>query len=527
MKKTAIALLLFALPLTLAAQALKVTGIDVSENAPKSVEFPNDLNGNPCALVKVTLAADGVGFEGNVIGTPSKTDDGYEVFLTRGSKFLNVKYPGQAPMLIRFDEYTKVPVTSRSLVTISMTEPDGDIVAQLNSELDADVSPEAEQLVRDAYAMYSRGNYIDSYPMFMQAYELGHPKAAYYIGSIYSDPYSTMRKNKLARKISGVAIPELPVEASAQMAFKYYLESAEKGFVTAQFAVGECYEKGAGVKKDKEKAREWYQKAADQGHLQAFDKVGGKVKKHRTFGITTSFGNSGNVFLASKVTSSVSDLSAVINGRDDANGQQCALIKVIMPFDGVTFGGDLVGDPLFKTNEYWVYVPQGTKSITVSYPDYETLKVDFKSLGCEIIGKNTYNLYVSFPIDLLSDDDSLTGDDCYNIALAYVERRDNQYARWLAKAADKRHPESMAELGVCHLYGQGVKKDKDRGLRMLEEASKLGVGAASYHLGTYYEMQAFDRDAAQRWYDLAAEQGYELAVGKKAKSHKKNILLPF
>lgn len=43
------------------------------------------------------------------------------------------------------------------------------------------------------------------------------------------------------------------------------LKAAEQGFARAQYNLGEMYALGDGVEQSNEKAREWLQKAADQG----------------------------------------------------------------------------------------------------------------------------------------------------------------------------------------------------------------------------------------------------------------------
>jgi hypothetical protein len=62
---------------------------------------------------------------------------------------------------------------------------------------------------------------------------------------------------------------------SASVANKYalavqlYQMAAEMGNADAHYYLGGCYELGNGVPKDKEKARSWYQKAADMGYSDA------------------------------------------------------------------------------------------------------------------------------------------------------------------------------------------------------------------------------------------------------------------
>lgn len=45
--------------------------------------------------------------------------------------------------------------------------------------------------------------------------------------------------------------------------------AAEQGYARAQYKLGLCYEKGEGVKKNRQKAKEWYFKAAAQGMKEA------------------------------------------------------------------------------------------------------------------------------------------------------------------------------------------------------------------------------------------------------------------
>ncbi|WP_456086387.1 tetratricopeptide repeat protein [Parabacteroides sp.] len=48
-------------------------------------------------------------------------------------------------------------------------------------------------------------------------------------------------------------------------AIHYFAEAVEGGFAKSQCLLAEMYEKGNGVSKDIEKAKYWYQKAAEQG----------------------------------------------------------------------------------------------------------------------------------------------------------------------------------------------------------------------------------------------------------------------
>lgn len=59
------------------------------------------------------------------------------------------------------------------------------------------------------------------------------------------------------------------------LVFPIYLmeQSAEAGFMLAQFVIGNCYEEGYGVGRDTSKAVYWWQKAAEQGLVDAKEKL--------------------------------------------------------------------------------------------------------------------------------------------------------------------------------------------------------------------------------------------------------------
>ena len=84
--------------------------------------------------------------------------------------------------------------------------------------------------------------------------------------------------------------------------------------------------------------------------------------------------------------------------RTDANGDLCALVKVSLPQPGVQFEGNTVGDALFKTNEYWVYMTHGTKMLNVKAPGYHSLMVDFRDHGINALeSKSIYYVVLDAP----------------------------------------------------------------------------------------------------------------------------------
>ncbi|MBC8315696.1 MAG: PEGA domain-containing protein [Bacteroidetes bacterium] len=60
----------------------------------------------------------------------------------------------------------------------------------------------------------------------------------------------------------------------------------------------------------------------------------------------------------------------------DQNGEKCALIKVVSTMQGLLFEGGMLGimKREWKNGEYWVYVPHGTKRITIKHDQLGVLR---------------------------------------------------------------------------------------------------------------------------------------------------------
>ena len=87
------------------------------------------------------------------------------------------------------------------------------------------------------------------------------------------------------------------------------------------------------------------------------------------------------------------DISTTSQLRTDANGELCALIKVSLPVKDCKFTGNIVGEPIFNTDEYWVYMTSSSKLLEIRCPGYETLVAELGKVGVE--SATTYRLNLS------------------------------------------------------------------------------------------------------------------------------------
>ena len=95
------------------------------------------------------------------------------------------------------------------------------------------------------------------------------------------------------------------------------------------------------------------------------------------------------------------DVSAFINHVRDLNDEACALIKVEAPSDfafstplGIVKRKDEVG-------EIWLYVPRGTKMLTLKHPQWGVIR-DYK-LGKPLESRMTYELKLNQPKPIIAE----------------------------------------------------------------------------------------------------------------------------
>ena len=89
----------------------------------------------------------------------------------------------------------------------------------------------------------------------------------------------------------------------------------------------------------------------------------------------------------------LSDLSASTHQREDSLGIPCGLVKVQLTNPNTTFEGNVVGLVENQMNEYWVYLPKGTKKLNILRNHFLPYEVNFNDFGIEgIESKVTYHL---------------------------------------------------------------------------------------------------------------------------------------
>ena len=152
---------------------------------------------------------------------------------------------------------------------------------------------------------------------------------------------------------------------------------------------------------------------------------------------------------------SSSDISARTNQREDPNGEACALVKVQLPQRNALFEGDIIGEIAFKTNEYWVYMPQKSFQLVIKVQDCTPLKVDFNNYDIPSLeSKGTYELCI------IKKEPS--SPQLYNEGMTALAQNDIVTAfDKLEKASDAGYAPATYELGVASLVTYDRNYDDD------------------------------------------------------------------
>lgn len=92
------------------------------------------------------------------------------------------------------------------------------------------------------------------------------------------------------------------------------------------------------------------------------------------------------------------DATARTQKKLDNNDNPCALVKVQLAKSGAEFDGQVVDVPSYSKSEYYVYMAQGSKKMTVRTNGFLPLDVVFSNYGIKKLeALTTYKLVIEIP----------------------------------------------------------------------------------------------------------------------------------
>ena len=173
MKKLFLILLsVFALLNTTVAQKLSVESfVLVPTDITAQTEGRKDLNGDACALVKISFVGDVADVEGNVIKPLVKRNNETWAFMTQESRQMKVVTKDYLPLMVTFGDYGIEKLQSNRTYVLTLTKPSGASETQQMQTLTIKYSPiTASVLVDNKFIKGSNGVAKTSLPIGQHSY---------------------------------------------------------------------------------------------------------------------------------------------------------------------------------------------------------------------------------------------------------------------------------------------------------------------------------------------------------------------
>lgn len=247
-----------------------------------------DNNGTACAVLKIFVPDKITKVEGNIIG-PIESDGIQKlVYVTAGSKQINLLFENHYPLRIVFDDYNIPTVSERMVYVIKLVEEGLQQASTYNTTV-TKPTRSADEILQDAKKAFNDKYYNRAMTLYKSIPE--NAEAQHEIGYMYDHGIGvTMNKNEALKWYQKSAEQGHP-EGQADMGRYYYMGlggleknfensvywfrlSAEQECTEGQLLLASAYENGEGVTKSDADALFWYKKAADHGDSQGYYNVG-------------------------------------------------------------------------------------------------------------------------------------------------------------------------------------------------------------------------------------------------------------
>ena len=277
MNKLKLIILFLFMSLAASAQRLAVESLKLRPNDLSARNVKNqrhDLNGKPCALLKVMVMDDITKCSSGNIGDIVTEGPVKLIFITSATPSIELSFKYHYPLTINFADYGYKHLEGNSTYELNLVDAlqmmvgNGNKVegsasqgnnVQPNTNNTTNVGGEpavndVAEMVKIADEAYKTKDYSKAMKWYLEAAGKGNAHAQCQIGNMYN--YA-----------EGV-----PVDYST--ALKWFLKSANQGNTEAQRHIGYLYNAGRGVTQSFSKALQWFNKAVANGDVHALCDIG-------------------------------------------------------------------------------------------------------------------------------------------------------------------------------------------------------------------------------------------------------------
>ena len=277
MNKLKLTILFLLMSLASSAQRLAVESLKLRPNDLSARNVKNqrhDLNGKPCALLKVMVLDNITKCSSGNIGDIVTEGPVKMIYITSATPSIELSFQYHYPLTINFADYGYKHLEGNSTYELNLIDAmqmmlgNGKKVegsasqgnnVQPNANNTANVGGEpavndVAEMVKIADDAYKTKDYSKAMKWYLEAAGKGNAHAQCQIGNMYNSAKG--------------------VTADYSTALKWFLKSANQGNTEAQRHIGDLYLAGRGVTHNYSTALQWYNKAVANGDVHALCDIG-------------------------------------------------------------------------------------------------------------------------------------------------------------------------------------------------------------------------------------------------------------
>ena len=257
MNKLKLTILFLFMSLAASAQRLAVESLMLRPNDLSARNVKNqrhDLNGKPCALLKVMVLDNITKCSSGNIGDIVTEGPVKLIYITSATPSIELSFQYHYPLTINFADYGYKHLEGNSTYELNLVDALQMMMGNGNMAQQNTTATTTQQ------TSSSQNSNVSG--------RTSHVTVTQNVGNSQNNSLSMSVKE--ANKIADEAYDA----KDYAKALKYYQYTAEKNDNHAQFRLGYMYNNGKGVKQDHSEANKWYQKAAEQGNVFAQYNIG-------------------------------------------------------------------------------------------------------------------------------------------------------------------------------------------------------------------------------------------------------------
>ena len=293
MNKLKLTILFLFMSLAASAQRLAVESLKLRPNDLSARNVKNqrhDLNGKPCALLKVMVLDNITKCSSGNIGDIVTEGPVKLIYITSATPSIELSFQYHYPLTINFADYGYKHLEGNSTYELNLVDAlqmmmgNGNMAQQnttatTTQQVSSSQNTNTAQQTAPATTAQNVGNNQNN-SLSMSANEAYKIAADAYNAKDYDKALKyyqyAAEKNDSQAQFSLGAMYDMGngVTQNYAEAMKWYLKAANQGNASAQNNIGVMYEKGQGVKQDCSEANKWYLKAAEQGYTPAQSNLG-------------------------------------------------------------------------------------------------------------------------------------------------------------------------------------------------------------------------------------------------------------